>query len=73
MDHHDWVVCACLKFKNDKELFYRDRPFRTFHIEALTAEDAIEQLKKNFAECDVIVHGEPVHSIVSEEEYENGE
>ena len=73
MDHHDWAICACLKFKNDKELFYRDRPFRTYHIEAPTAKAAIKQFKKNFAECDIIMHGEPVHSIVTEEEFENGD
>ena len=71
MDHNDWAICACIKFK-DGEFLDKSRPFVTYHIEAPTAKKAIEKLKKAFDCCDVTVYGEPVHSIVTEEEYENG-
>ena len=70
MDHDDWAICACLKFK-DGELLDKKKPFAIYHIEAPTAKKAIEKLKKAFDSCDVIVYGEPVHSIATEEEYEN--
>jgi hypothetical protein len=72
MDHHDWMITACLMFKNG-ELFDKKEPFKEYHIEALTAKDAIADFKSRFAECDVIVYGNPVHSIVTAEEYEHGE
>ena len=71
MDHDDWAICACIKFK-DGELLDKSKPFATYHIEAPTAKKAVEKLEKAFDCCDVIVYGEPVHSIVTEEEYENG-
>ena len=72
MDHHDWAVTACLMFKNG-EIFDKKEPFKTYHIEAPTAKAAIADLKRRFVECDVIVYGEPIHSIVTAKEYENGE
>ena len=71
MDHDDWAICACIKFK-DGELLDKSKPFITYHIEAPTAKKAVEKFEKAFACCDVTVYGEPVHSIVTEEEYENG-
>ena len=68
MDHNDWAICACIKFK-DGELLDKSRPFVTYHIEAPTAKKAIEKLKKAFDYCDVIVYGEPVHRIVTGEKY----
>ena len=70
MDHSDWAICACLKFKDGK-LLDKSRPFATYHIEAPTAKKAVEKLKKAFDSCDVIVYGEPVHRIVTGEMYEN--
>ena len=71
MDHDDWAICACIKFK-DGELLDKSRPFATYYIEASTAKKAVEKLEKAFDSCDVTIYGEPVHSIVTEEEYENG-
>ena len=53
MDHSDWAICACLKFK-DGELLDKSRPFATYHIEAPTAKKAIEKLKKAFDYYDII-------------------
>ena len=44
MDHDDWAICACLKFK-DGELLDKSKPFATYHIEAPTAKEAIEKLE----------------------------
>ena len=63
MDHNDWAICACIKFK-DGELLDKSRPFVTYQIEAPTAKKAIDY-------CDVIVYGEPVHRIVTGEKYKN--
>lgn len=70
MDHDDWAICACLKFK-DGELLDKKKPFAIYHIEAPTAKKAVEKLEKAFDSCDVTIYGEPVHIITTEEEYEN--
>ena len=70
MDHNNLAICACLKFK-DSKLLDKSKPFATYHIEAPTAKKAVEKIEKVFDSCDVTIYGEPVHSIVTEEEYEN--
>lgn len=71
MNHDYWKITACLQFK-DGELLDKNRPFSTYCVEAPTASRAIEQLKKDFPCCTVTVYGEPIHDVVSVEEYENG-
>ncbi len=72
MDHNDWAITACIQWPNG-ELFNKDAPFGTYHVEAPTAEKAIELLKDDFRGCKVTIHGKPIHSIVTEDEYENGD
>jgi len=68
---HDWAVCACLQFKTG-ELINKNGPFATYHIEANSGDEAIQKLKDEFRCCNIIINGKPVHSIVTDEKYENG-
>ena len=71
-DRDYWAVSACLQFKDDNGLVDKTKPFSTYYIEASTAKQAIEKLKKDFPCCNVLVHGSPVHNSISIEDYEKG-
>lgn len=68
--HHDWAICACLQFKHG-ELLDKNKPFGTYHIEANSGEEAIQKLKDEFPCCNVTTYGKPVHSVITDEEYDN--
>jgi hypothetical protein len=71
MDHNNWAICASVQYPNG-ELIDKDKPFGTYNIEASTAEEAIKILEDELPGCKVKVFGKPIHSIVTEKEYENG-
>lgn len=64
----DWRVCCCIQHKNG-ELLDKKKPFTELHINAASAEDAVNEVKKMFNMCDVTVVGQPVHSVVTDEDY----
>lgn len=70
MDHDVWAITACLQFK-DGELLDKQKPFKTYYIEAPTAKKAIRSLVEEYPMCNAIIHTMPTHSIVTEAEYEN--
>jgi len=71
MNHNYWKITACLQFKDDNGLVDKTKPFSTYCVEASTAKQAIEKLKKDFPCCNVTVHGKPIHKVIASEEYEN--
>lgn len=71
MDHDVWEVCACLQFV-DGDLLDKKKPFKTYYVEADSAENAVQKMKEDFACCNVTLSGKPIHSIVKSEDYENG-
>lgn len=64
----DWRVTCCIQYKNG-ELLDKKKPFTELHINATSAEDAVNEVKKMFNMCDVTVVGQPVHSLVTDEDY----
>lgn len=64
----DWRVCCCIQYKTG-ELLDKKKPFTELHINAISAEDAVNEVKKMFNMCDVTVVGQPVHSFVTDEDY----
>ena len=65
----NWKICYVATYPNG-EMLDSDNPFKTANINAKTSAEAIEKLKEEFRGCKIAIHGTPMHSLISEHEYE---
>lgn len=64
----NWKICYIAWLAG--EILDKNTPFKSANIRAKTAEEAINKLKNMMHMCKIDIIGKPVHSYVTEAEYE---
>ena len=63
----NWKICYIAWLAG--EIVDKKTPFKSANIQAKTAEEAVEQLRAMMNMCKIDIIGKPVHSYITEAEY----
>ena len=66
----DWKICYSVYYPDGSTVDPKEK-FMFAHIRAKNEDEAISILKKEFYGLDVKIFGKPIHTFISEDEYEN--